>query len=66
MTAVFADVQPAGCICTSRCEHPCVHRIGVSTTPCCKGCAPLPPIEGPPCDCANAELGHTTDCTGGW
>lgn len=29
------------CVCGSDCEFPCWQRLGLTTTPCCKGCAPL-------------------------
>lgn len=44
---VFADgtgVTPGTeqCKCGPRCEMPCWQRIGLTTTPCCDGCPPLP------------------------
>ena len=38
---VFVCGNPTGCVCTSRCEFPCSHRLGLTDQPCCGDCAPL-------------------------
>ena len=51
--AVFLDgsrVTPGTekCKCDTdgrRCEFPCWQRLGVTDTPCCPDCAPLPAVE---------------------
>jgi hypothetical protein len=38
---VFVDGDPEGCKCTGSCEFPCWQRVGLTSDPCCRGCAPL-------------------------
>ena len=30
------------CVCSIECEFPCWMRLGMTSRPCCRGCAPLP------------------------
>lgn len=44
--AAFLDgtnVTPGteGCVCGPECEFPCWQRLGLTSSPCCSGCAPL-------------------------
>ena len=41
----LVDGNPEGCVCTSGCPMPCLHRLGLTEQPCCKQCAPLPPVD---------------------
>jgi hypothetical protein len=49
MSGVFFDGRIAGCVCDRDgwCEMPCWQRVGLTDDPCCPGCAPLPPVDGP-------------------
>jgi hypothetical protein len=56
MSEAFPDgtrVTPGseGCVCDrgpEPCEFPCWQRIGLTSKPCCPGCAPLPEPEPEP------------------
>ena len=50
MTMDGSRITPGteGCRCDTgsrRCEMPCWQRIGLTSSPCCSDCAPLPEVE---------------------
>lgn len=55
MTLVDGSAVQRGCMCDSHvprpdgrerdCAMPCWQRIGMTETPCCSDCAPLPRVE---------------------
>jgi hypothetical protein len=47
MADIIIDRDPPGCHCTASCEFPCWQRVGLDDHPCCKQCAPLPPVDLP-------------------
>lgn len=52
MSFVHIDGPRTGCVCGPACEHPCFLRVGMTSDPCCKACAPLPAVaeDCPDCD----------------
>jgi hypothetical protein len=39
------------CVCGPECEFPCWQRLGLTSEPCCPGCARLPDYGGgAPCE----------------
>lgn len=46
------------CVCGPDCEFPCWQRIGLTETPCCKGCAPLGDDDYTPEDIAYERANH--------
>jgi hypothetical protein len=41
MADILIDRDPPGCHCTASCEFPCWQRVGLTSDPCCKQCAPI-------------------------
>lgn len=42
-TGVTAGTE--GCKCGRACEMPCWQRVGITTSPCCEACPPLPAVD---------------------
>ncbi len=48
MSITYYCGKTKGCHCDKDgkfCEWPCWQRIGLTSEPCCKDCAPLPKVE---------------------
>lgn len=45
MSGTIACGNATTCVCTDRCEMPCWQRVGLTSKPCCVGCAPLAEVE---------------------